>query len=836
MRKVLSLVLVLALVLGSFAFTFAATPSDVVGEDSEDAVNVLMELGVISGYPDGSYKPAGIVTRGEMAKIIICALGLEDYAAGSSSFSDMAGHWSDKFVAYAVSLGIINGYPDGTFKPNNTVSYDEAAKMLVASLGYNEASLVGSWPVNWVTKAKVLGILDGIKAGSAGANRGDIAVMTYQTLDQAIGMTNKDGEFVFDKDVTTNDPTDTMLLRLGSSLYAPAVAYLTADNGIAGKAFVVTGDEDSVISLKELQGALVTAYANDDDEIIAIKEVKSTFYTGEIDGLAVAPATAAFTGGEEIGDYEVKAAAIPPSAGVGATETYTFVNGVDNATEVDAAVFSDDDEITVACKISGNYITEIYSISSWNVTDAFVFEDGDLEDDNIAGNEFELDNDDEIDTDTFALFGVTSLDDIEEGNVVYVYDDGAGTPLVTRVSVGTEIVTGEVTKINSTSTKITVDGKVYEKSAAPGNDAVDWAAIDLEDEVEFSLDYYGDVYAVEILDSEADNFAIILETGQGDASINGKDGVAKLFLADGTDNIFTMDDDLVVAGVIAADGIWAAGYTTNTAAGTIVEYGLDEDGNIDALTVFPTATVLTGAVTATDTEVTTKGYFDGKAVASDVMVYTYDGARADAATLKADEDSYGITTLDQIKGKEYADVDYLYDDDAKQIVAMVIIGTGSSDDEVYGLVTGWFNTTASDTDMMVTVLVDGVEEEYELTTAGKTDITAAGFNADLLQMLEFTASGQVKGAVEVDAHAVLEATEADLVETGVALTAAYENGVLSTVVDEYTVDADAIAYKWDVVELEFTKKTVSKSNLAIGVTVDLYDLDEDGVLDIILYR
>jgi predicted SnoaL-like aldol condensation-catalyzing enzyme len=103
-------------------------------------------------------------------------------------------------------------------------------------------------------------------------------------------------------------------------------------------------------------------------------------------------------------------------------------------------------------------------------------------------------------------------------------------------------------------------------------------------------------------------------------------------------------------------------------------------------------------------------------------------------------------------------------------------------------------------------------------------------------MLEFTASGQVKGAVEVDAHAVLEATEADLVETGVALTAAYENGVLSTVVDEYTVDADAIAYKWDVVELEFTKKTVSKSNLAIGVTVDLYDLDEDGVLDIILYR
>ena len=171
MRKVLSIVLVLALVLGSTAFSFGALPSDVKGTKYEDAVNVLMDLDVISGYPDGSYKPAGIVTRGEMAKIIICALGLEDYAAGASSFKDMAGHWSDKYVAYAVSLGIINGYPDGTFKADNTVTYDEAAKMLVAALGYTEEALIGTWPANWVTKAKTLGILDGIKSGSAGANR-----------------------------------------------------------------------------------------------------------------------------------------------------------------------------------------------------------------------------------------------------------------------------------------------------------------------------------------------------------------------------------------------------------------------------------------------------------------------------------------------------------------------------------------------------------------------------------------------------------------------------------------------------------------------------------------
>jgi hypothetical protein len=85
MRKVLSFVLVLSLVLGSFSMAFAAPLSDVAGEDFEDAVNVLTELGVVSGYPDGTYKPDNIVTRAEMAVIVVRALGLADYATGVSS-------------------------------------------------------------------------------------------------------------------------------------------------------------------------------------------------------------------------------------------------------------------------------------------------------------------------------------------------------------------------------------------------------------------------------------------------------------------------------------------------------------------------------------------------------------------------------------------------------------------------------------------------------------------------------------------------------------------------------------------------------------------------------
>ena len=75
MKKVLSFVLVLSMILGSFGMAFAAAPSDVVGKDYEDAVNVLMELGVVEGYKDGTYRPEKVVTRAEMATLIIKALG-----------------------------------------------------------------------------------------------------------------------------------------------------------------------------------------------------------------------------------------------------------------------------------------------------------------------------------------------------------------------------------------------------------------------------------------------------------------------------------------------------------------------------------------------------------------------------------------------------------------------------------------------------------------------------------------------------------------------------------------------------------------------------------------
>ncbi|MBS3908029.1 MAG: S-layer homology domain-containing protein [Actinobacteria bacterium] len=82
-----------------------------------DYIAALADLGYISGYGDGSFRPDGLITRAEMVKMLVQAGGLRA-RAGASSFSDVSDHWARDYITIAASNGIINGYADGTFKPN----------------------------------------------------------------------------------------------------------------------------------------------------------------------------------------------------------------------------------------------------------------------------------------------------------------------------------------------------------------------------------------------------------------------------------------------------------------------------------------------------------------------------------------------------------------------------------------------------------------------------------------------------------------------------------------------------------------------------------------------
>ena len=97
-----------------------------VAENSwyNNAVSTMCRAGVINGYPDGTFKPNAPITRAEFATIAVRFFQVQQ--SDKNVFDDTAGHWAVKFINAAVENGLIAGYPDGTFKPNQLIKRCEA--------------------------------------------------------------------------------------------------------------------------------------------------------------------------------------------------------------------------------------------------------------------------------------------------------------------------------------------------------------------------------------------------------------------------------------------------------------------------------------------------------------------------------------------------------------------------------------------------------------------------------------------------------------------------------------------------------------------------------------
>ena len=163
LKKVLALVLAFACAFTMFAGA-AFTDSADIKVDTE-VVDTLVSLGVVNGYDDGSFKPNGTVTRAEMAKMIyVLRTGNSDASAyndDKTSFTDIGSHWARGYIKYCKSLGIIAGKSNTKFAPNDKVTAQEAAKMLLVTLGYNadKAGLVGT---GWASKTNALADENGL--------------------------------------------------------------------------------------------------------------------------------------------------------------------------------------------------------------------------------------------------------------------------------------------------------------------------------------------------------------------------------------------------------------------------------------------------------------------------------------------------------------------------------------------------------------------------------------------------------------------------------------------------------------------------------------------------
>ena len=715
MKKVLSIVLSIAMVVClAPTMAFAATTnaaqsnaaySDIEGTACEGAVNVLSALKVVDGFTDGTYKPEQTVTRAQMAKLIVTALGVADYAtAKTSKYTDMgAATWAIPYVEYASNLNIVNGVGNNKFNPNGLVTYEQAATMIVRALGYTDQckEMNGTWPAVYIQKAMALNIFeDVVNGGANGANRGDVAIMLYNALDLA--------QVYADADGATHYKTGNNAARYNGDIVNGVSMMGTLNkNGTSEYGTITSTDVNNAkLNIRSYLGAAGKYTADKNGDILALGDIKSTFITGDIksDGKLNVDGTSYTINNDALATLNKNTGS---SVSVASASGILIKNGStsDEVTSTGAikAMGKDGDKtVTLAAEVSGKTIKHIYSVSIWSEDQASKVSDADItqitKNKRLLSVDFAKDDDNNIDEASFILNGASSLSDIKADNVVYVYQNSDRK--ISRVDVGTKVVKGEVSKIRDN--KITIDGTEYKLAKTKGG-VTSLDKIAAGDKVTLYLDYKGKIYDYDLDDSTSGDYAVLVSANN---TVPSKDATAsdakvQLFTADGNATVYNVNGKKYVDNgtkATAWSAVTAAAVSTSPVKNTtdkfrIVKYSLS-DNKVSKIQVG-------GTIKANDNDLTLIAGTDGKITKSGFLTYKMDGNSksfklADNVVIfaaKTSGDNFDFSDTDELSMVKRADVlntdnikfQAIYDEDS-EVVALLMDNSATSDDQ-FGIAT-----------------------------------------------------------------------------------------------------------------------------------------------------
>lgn len=127
-----------------------------------EVVYTLVEKGVLNGYPDGTFKGENTLSRAEFAAIMCRLTGLGDQEWRESIFPDVPYiHWASGYISAAQQRGYIAGYANGYFGPEDRLTYEQTVTILVRGLGYEDIAVqAGGYPYGYIQIAQNLGITD----------------------------------------------------------------------------------------------------------------------------------------------------------------------------------------------------------------------------------------------------------------------------------------------------------------------------------------------------------------------------------------------------------------------------------------------------------------------------------------------------------------------------------------------------------------------------------------------------------------------------------------------------------------------------------------------------
>ena len=827
-----------------------------------EAVDACTALNIIGGYPDGSFKPEGNITRAEVTKMICVALngGKEPNLATNATptFSDVRTNansaWAEKYIESCAAQGIVSGVGGGKFAPNGNVTGVQLAKMLLVSLGYkseNEGFTGNAWATNVNVRAAQKGLYDGLEKmdTSAALTRDNAAQMVWNALnayeveykttlvadskgqlssqitvqDKVVGSTNDKITLLEDK-----YEADTAIGTFAgnSDVTNCKDGNIQITNATINGATVKVGNTNKTdfqfkydLDLKYLGEEVKVLYKDSKDGVDGQLDEKDTIY-----GVYVTGTTTVYNitkgdlqscsdaGKIKFGDkkYDVasfdaadKDAAVIVKNNGGATAV-TVDNLDTTSSGASAAAFA-------------NYINNPANGLRVNSNDAIKFvcnDNGKIVMAYVTNSKFG-----KVSSVTSSKIGIEGLgtkdledcvayDGIKAGDIVnYVesYRDSSRKYIITKA----ETVSGKIESFKSSDSQVKVDGKWYKYDSVNTTVATDYTAAALTssnvgDEVTLIVDggYY--VAYDKISGFNAYAVATLGNTEFGDTRV-------KLLKADGSEITSTVDE--------TKDGATLPA-NAKKASGKLYSYNLKSNDSKVDLSAKDYKTVTASAVSGT----TSTSYFNGDSdtlvngsskliVDSEAAVFVYGSTDAKWKVYTAKNlGNFDITPSTTIQ----------YILDSNKIVAMAVMTgsfpTGGSNTTSYGYVTNRVDTKDSGDDSIVQLTVwDGTNEVT-------VNVDGSSCNAYIGDFVEFPVVADNAKVNNSDVKVEVAASGAG--STGfqiVKIKTVESNRIITT--------TDTVAANGQVVDGQDTAWTLTSSTKKIGVnTADNEKSDNNSII------
>lgn len=720
LKKVLALVIAFSMMLSVVAF---AGYNDVDADaDYAGAVELLSALDIIKGDDQGNFNPDNTITRAEMAAIICRAKGLEDAATGAmgpTAFTDVAAdHWAAGYVNLASQNGIINGYGDGKFGPEDTVTYEQAIKMIVCALGFEPmAASKGGWPTGYLVVANGYKITAG---ASVNATRANIAIIVANAMNTPMMDQTSFGSDAKFEVLDDEDNYRTLLTDMDI--------------------YVATG----IVGAKDVDKVAFTVKEVSDDFMFQTVDKKYDFVIGDTNILdyqnQMVDAYVLETGRNKFEVVAVAPAAISETlvlitdvndvtVNKGETVVTYYPTGSSKAKEIKI----DLDTIEFNKTSSDDYDTLAEVLAKGDDVElTFINNDDDSEFDALVAVKYTSTRVDYVDADNnkIGFNNRTAKLDFEDEDKTIILRDADGNELtladfaeddvVAFVMNGTtaslssylEIVKlTNATVTGSVETTWTENGKQY--VSIDGKDYVNEAAT-LEPGAEgtFFLGMTGKIIDFEGT-TAAGNYGYILEAAKTVEFSKAKWQVRMLTAADGV-VVFDIDEDLTtipdgkafkdteLGAILTAISTWdgddeVVAYKRNDVAKRLVEYEVDGKGNIDEIALCEAEAIGGLEEYNADTQ-----RIDSWTLADDVVVMYVDKANA--------EDVYSADISVLVDEAQYNGYIFREPKDRENVV-MIITATDSPFKAENGFAIVTRISTAKDADNNAVTKVDYVQGE-----------------------------------------------------------------------------------------------------------------------------